>query len=121
MKNLHPLLRCSPELLKDLFITAAEGGSNYWASFKVGNPDVLFYDIYHPEWYVIVEEKSEEGHTLSTNKIAFNHLNDGFYKLTTDEHYTSKKRLSDVLTDNYDAEDADVWFQYAVNGEVKYG
>lgn len=121
MKNLHPLLQSNPEILKDLLITAVEGGSTYWCRLLEANPDVLLYDIFHPDWAVIVEELDEYNTILSKKKITLEDLNDGFKLLADDPHYTSPPRVADILTENFDMEDADVFFQFVVLGQVLYG
>lgn len=121
MKNLHPLLQNNPEILKDLFITAAEGGSSYWSRLLEANPDVLFYDIFHPDWAVDVEELAEDSSIVSERRITLEDLNRGFVALANDAHYTFPHRVANILTENFDAEDADVWFQFVVLGDVIYG
>lgn len=121
MKSLHPLIRNNPEVLKDLYITAVEGGSNYWSRLAESNPDVLYYDIFNPEWSIIVEELSEKPSVVSRKKITLEDLNAGFVLLIHDTHHTTTHRVANILTDNFDVEDADVFFQFAVLGDVIYG
>ena len=54
-------------------------------------------------------------------KITLLDLNQGFNLLVNDSHPTATARLGNILTDNFDAEDADVFFQLAVLGDVIYG
>lgn len=120
--SLHPLIRSNPELLKNLFITAVEYGSNHWSRFDYSATDVLIYDIFHPNWSIIVEEMVEDGPKLifRPKKITLSDLNKGFVLLVNDTHSTATTRLGNILIDNFDAEDADVFLQFAVLGDVIY-
>lgn len=114
------------QLQEDLLVTALEGGSNYWYfipdiapldGIAEGEPlsirlfkavmdhgkEILVYDI----------EDDNEYH----GKISRDSIN-GATKLMARE---SPEHMKSVRDDEWDAESADVWFQYVVRGEVVFG
>lgn len=120
--------RMNKSLFEDTFVTALEGGSNYWAYIKddtirkirkEGVPmaeyvlqavlDGIDIDVYDVE--------SDDDEPIGT--ISIKTMNDRIEKLRNDEGY--KQALVNMMTENYDANDADVVFQYIALGEVIYG
>jgi|CXWL01.1.fsa_nt_gi hypothetical protein len=112
----------SRQTLVDLLICAAEGGSNYWAAFKVtaradGDDSPIAYDV---------TEYDEDGEPADPPRVF--HVNAermaaGIAKLATNPppFPSARRHLGDVLNDNADAETADVILQLATLGDVVYG
>jgi hypothetical protein len=125
-------IEVTKENIEALLITSIEGGSNYWCmygtsvlpesdkptslddailNFVMASPDnkVPIYDV---EDY---EEDEEEDSFL------------GFVSMETIINGTQKfiqqcpERWASVIEEDYDAEDADVWFQMVVMGKIVYG
>ena len=111
------------EIINDLLITAMEGGSNYW----YGIEEKLLPDnkeakgIYPSD--VVIKHKGE----LIIGDVEG--LDDTLGKVTLDRCYKALELvlINDpemyvrIMTGDYDASDADVFFQYAVMKEVVYG
>ena len=116
------------QIREDLLITALEGGSNYWywlndlgehlkkynrkywlsASEKIWRAVrigqiIPVYDCENPE------EKLGE---ISKERIK---IGEELMKKNSPEHWMNANE------DNWDAETADVWFQYVVMGELPFG
>jgi len=113
---------------EDLIVTALEGGSNYWYWLpdvtmvpKVvdrPNGDCLSIRIAKAVWdgaTVPVQDKDDRSPLGSITK-------DGILA-ALDRMYASKYThcASRIVAEDYDAEDADAWFQCAVMGKVVYG
>lgn len=107
--------------LECLFITAVEGGSNYWFEVAEGcmPKSESLSDLYEvclecPEFQVDVFERN----TFDLlGIINLERLIKGLDIMMRDypRHY------ADVIEDNADAETADVYFQCVVMGEVVFG
>lgn len=100
-------------LIQDLFVTAWEQSCNYWAAVtEPGNAEATF-------------EKMRAGYTLRVSdcedpdqvwNVTVADLKNGLIRLRRyPEH------LKNVMSGNWDAETADVWFQLAVIKELRYG
>lgn len=116
-------------LFSNVIVTAYEGGSTYWAYVKDKIP--TFPD--NPEFDKLAPSE----------RLVRKLIDDPEYKLDvfdveTDERLGSLSQasmckafqlaavmcphvLSSVLSDNYDANDADILFQYAIMEELVYG
>lgn len=123
------------QLVEDLLVTALEGGSNYW--YLLGNIDrkeikkdeplviyiirqirdkdisVAIYDI---EEYDEDADKNDRNDYLGI--IDKKNIIESFSLLA--EKYP-KIWTTIFIEDNYDANDADIWFQLVVMKEVKFG
>ena len=117
----------------DLLVGAVEGGSNYWATFRldpnfaklVGKADLdetsklrknlnIFpmYNIEHPQYCLRVSD-AEGGTTYNVTLESFvNGLN-----VMADRY---PQHFKDVITENYDAVTSDVFIQCAVFGEIVF-
>lgn len=111
-------------IFENIIVTALEGGSNYWylINDKIGQPkgtspstyiaDKLWNDKeYRLDIYDINDEDELLG--VITNKTcqkAFNIMADRY-----------PKHLDNILDENIDNDDADIFFQLAVMGEVTFG
>jgi hypothetical protein len=103
--------------LVDMFITACEGGSNYWCS-NVDHPAVKGQDHYQTmllNGFTAVEEGDEGlGKVHTVTPVQIQHA----LKVMAQKH---ARHFSDMLTENDDATTADVFFQLCVLGDVIYG
>lgn len=124
-------------------VTAVEQGIHYWAR-NVGAIELVGgaseelakkHDL--PGWafaplspygFVSIDEYDEtvkpdvDDDTVGTverHKLALNKIERGLTAMAAD--YVLARRLGDVLTGHADAEDADVFIQCCLFGEVKYG
>jgi hypothetical protein len=106
------------QVLRDLLVTAAEGGSNYWARISVP-PDQT------GEEYTAIRVREHSAH--SDDKPAYNaivkaeDLAKGLAALATATFPAASKHLTDAITENHDAITADVVLQMAIFGDVIYG
>lgn len=110
--------------IADLFITAFEGGSGYWAAsaaLTTPNPDTLsarpwysdasLYD--RPDFKIIITNE-EEKEAYAIDRAA---LEKGLQIMAT--KYAS--HFGDFLNDNEDAITADVFLQCVALGKIVYG
>jgi len=112
----------------DLFVTSLEGGSNYWYYLK-NIPESIKYDVKYNGTslsdalgeYVLsggevhfydIEDESEFLGSVDMNSIL------DAINLIKKEHPEVWER---ILTEEYDADDADVFLQLCVMGEVVFG
>lgn len=102
--------RFSLTLLKDIFVTALEGGSNYW----------LIIDNWCLEDHIATVTDTETN-LLTKHQVDLITIKQGFQKLYAENSDWSRKRIFNLLNENYDAEDADVVLQYGLFGELIYG
>ena len=102
--------RFSVSLLKDLFITALEGGSNYW----------LIINNWCLEDHVATITDTETN-LLTEHQVNLLTIKQGFEKLYAENSQWSKKRIFNLLNEDYDAEDADIVLQYGLFGKLIYG
>lgn len=146
----------SDELKNDLFITALEGGSNYWYMFNApmfselkqqlknsyceltDGESVQSIGITHEqlEWLVSSKSNSEllyfaimtfgyeyDVFDIYTDekigRITKQQIEEADSKMMLNESY--KQYIFEALNDNWDANTADVWFQFVVLNEVVYG
>lgn len=119
-------VRIPNEKIKNLIITAVEGGSNFWARFKFPDEwkdkykscaeipfhggDIEVFDV-------------ETGELLGVlNKAT---IQTGLQLMADRKDMTGKqvpaRHFKNLATDNEDAETADVFLQLAVMGEIVYG
>ena len=120
------------EVLEGVFITAIEGGSNYW--YHIGNEaidiireavtdkdgksfsEMLFETVYdHCKTVPIGDIKDMGGEPIGV--INYNTIKDGLQKMIdTGDGWA----LLNEISEQGDAESSDVCFQYMVLGEVIY-
>ena len=123
----------SRDVLEDIFVTALEGGSNYWCHFPASSKK-LIRDA--------VPKEQEKYFSIAVLKAVLDHnvivpVHDAENELDIIGHisnHTMQKRLNDLANDeglkwcldaelsgNGDAETSDVVFQYLSMGEYIYG
>lgn len=103
------------QVVEDIFITAMEGGVNYWCAPVKINRDFVgqsYVDAFMSGNDVdVIAYEGDERAVVSVTNFAVGIVKAAeHYGLTVDRFY-----------DEHDAEYADVAFQYAAFGEVIYG
>lgn len=121
------------EEMKDLLITAIEGGSNYWYNLpdltmikRTGKnldglalAEKIFLNLYLDKSLKIpVSDIEGEDDDENLGFISYVNLLRADEVLKNEEN---KWIIADVKSENWDASTADVWFQLVVLGEVVYG
>lgn len=102
------------EHIECLFDTAIETGIHYWCSVSIDeNIDADLYDFNEEGWELTVFDHE----TMIKSKMT----KDSFYKGFELLAQIQPERVTSVLTMDIDAEDADVWFQLCLFGEIIYG
>ena len=112
------------QIIKDQFITAFEGGSNYWAVVKQATPRSLLGKSPSENWYEYimnqsgtmsiwdVDDNDELLGVLTKAKILYG------VQLMSEN---SLEHFNDMITESGDSITADVFFQYCLLGEIVYG
>ena len=119
--------------IRDLLIGAVEGGSNYWATFRLdpnftktitesnkaayiereGGEYYAHYDIENPSYCLRVSDAEGNATYNVTLESFVNGLN------VMANRYP--RHFKDIITENHDAETSDVFIQCAVFGEIVFG
>ena len=116
-------IELTPKERQDLFITALEGGIDYWARQVSVKPSgsyveaVIAIDSDDARDYGTNDEFLVEG---TTNRF---HIDDWFMQMGLDRLVRSRYQhhVTDVINDNADATTADVIVQMALFGDIIYG
>lgn len=119
----------SSSVLEDTFVTALEGGSNYWV--YINQNDIREMQIPGKPTAECILQAVLNGRDVDVYDINGDDLDDpiGKISLSTMPHRLSKlmesvayrHTLINMMKGTYDASDADVVFQYISLGEVIYG
>ncbi len=115
-----------PQMVADLMVTAIEGGSNYWVNSivlkeaKTPNRTEPWYAnpaLYEDAFHIKVYEMDEEGQPTEEHYIGQHGMRVGLEKMANKApgHFTN------IVSDQWDAETADVFLQYVVLGDIVYG
>jgi len=110
------------ENIRDLIITAFEGGINYWCSaasvedYGDCDPIASTYDVI-PNNGILLLEEAEDGNRVA---LTLPGLLNGI-KMFCNLRGTTPAKYFDPDTGDYDADDADGMIQFAVFGEWVYG
>lgn len=119
--------------IRDLLVGAVEGGSNYWATFRLdpnftksvtesdkaayveqeGGEYCAHYDVKNSNYCLRVSD-AEGG---STYNVTFDSFVNGLSVMAN----RYPRHFKDVITLNFDAETSDVFVQCAVFGEIVFG
>jgi len=110
---------------EDLFVTAFEGGSSYWAEVSDPSPNSGSGDPASIGWFnhiqaggvMHVYDCEEELGTVLLGTVTAESFNKAEALLVKDHRWV----VGDVLNEQYDAESADIYFQLLVLGELTYG
>ncbi len=110
---------------EDLLVTALEGGSNYWYQLDFVKPEIEGIKEGEPTSIRIFEAAmigrefpvfdAETGEKLG--EISLERMSEG--EMTMKEK--SPEFYHQARGDDWDAETADVWFQYVVMNEIVFG
>lgn len=100
--------------IADLFVTAYEGGSNYWIDHIDPRPNYSHPDNYGPNMvpYAVYADDDDTAHFVNWNTIQAG-------LKTMQETYIS--HWADLIDDNMDADTADVFLQCVCFGKIIYG
>lgn len=114
------------QIRQDLLVTALEGGSNYWYYL----PDLSMTEKYQsPElstseviWKAVTKKRVIPVHDAENEEEKLGELSmeqikigEELMKKNAPEHWMNAN------DENWDAETADVWFQFVVMGELIFG
>lgn len=112
MKKFEVIISVPEKRIVDMFISACEGGSNYWCS-KV-TPIGKSKDAYKAmlKGFKAVDNDSKKTYVVDPVMI------DKALTIMAQKH---GRHFSDLLAENDDAITADVFFQLCVFGDVIYG
>ena len=109
------------QLIEDLIVTSFEGGSGYGMEYSISNeiqkqwnPSNYANQIIENKWEIEVFDREEPENKLGA--INIKNIQRGL-NLLSKYPYT----LGNILTGDYDGNDADVFMQLVVMGEVIYG
>lgn len=99
-------------IVRDLLVTAWEGGSAYWAQVdEQMGAEATFNEMWQG-WYILrVRDDEGEWHGVSYHDL--------FHALQRMRR-EFPDRFQSIMDGSYDADDADIWFQLAVLGELTY-
>lgn len=128
-KELMVMLPIAYQTMEDLFVTALEGGSNYWVytsdktcdAIRKAVPSGSFSEA---TWKAISEhgikvpiKDVESGETLGvmTRELIAQRM------LTIHNDKGVLGCLVNILNEDFDADDADAVFQYLLMGEIVFG
>ena len=106
------------QLISDMLITAIESSISYWcgsisSNFNNYKSDIPYYaNCFDQNWSIIIKPHDEDFITLNIQSIQ-NGLN-----LMANKQ---PKHFFNMINDDYDAQTADVFFQYVALGELVYG
>ena len=112
------------EFLSNVVITALEGGSNYWC--YVDAPDIserrhgeaiaetIVRQIIEGKSIEVFDSENDESHGFISRESCLKAIDS---MLNNDYRDT----VLNIVREQYDAEDADVFFQFSVMGEIVFG
>jgi hypothetical protein len=116
-------------IINDQLCTALEGGSNYW--YMIGPIDRKHFIKGLPladnltrslladkDFYLeVYDVESDDDDPILLGKVTYDSIQRAFSIMSRNYPQT----LANILSGDFDADDADVWFQIATMGEVVYG
>ncbi len=118
------------EMFEDWIVTALEGGSNYWYLIQDGAIPKSIIEKYKEEKLpfsilfskaIWIDKVSVSVHDIETEE-PLGHIDMKSVKKALETICEHHENVFDALMkEEYDAEDADVFFQYAVMGELTFG
>lgn len=114
-------LSVDDSLIKDLLIDALEGGSNYWYFLpelpKREKNEGVYDAILRVSSTGEIPVHDLEDEELKLGAITYQNMLDAFILISQEQPIV----FGDMLNENFDANDADVWFQYVVMKELVFG
>ena len=118
--------KISIQTIKDMIVTAIEGGSNYWAYFKFPNNWKNIYGSYENIPFQsgnieVIDIETDE--VVGILNIATIHVGLNLMGLGKDVKGKAvpECHFENLFSSNFDAETADVFLQLSVMGEIVYG
>lgn len=127
MKTFKVTTEIKTSLINDVLITALEGGSNYWYFINEHEAETPENFKRDPEMHYEFLDKVYQGGSLPVydaednselhGTLTIESIQKGLNILAKD-HETNMYNIS---TEDYDAHDADVFFQLCVLGEITFG
>jgi len=131
MKNIIVKTEIASTHIEDIIVTALEGGSNYWYQLgkmptdlpSKGQPLAIRITEYVMKGGVIpiydYEESDgeDEGEWTKLGDISRKSISNGITKCMQNKG----RAIGNIMSGRYDANDADIVFQYIVMGEIVFG
>ena len=110
-------------ILMDLFCTAFEGGSNYWAEVTDRTPNAEG-DSPSERWFnhITMDEGCMRVYDVESNDVlglVTKERIENAFKLMKKAGYGNIVQA--FLREDYDADTADMWFQYVVMEDIVFG
>lgn len=121
-------IEITDEQINDLFVTALEGGSNYWYYIPRETRDIIkehsdkeffserFADVVLNDKYVIPVRDTEEPDEV-LGFVDKESVQEALNLMVKDH----TKHIEMINEGNYDAETADIFLQLCVMGEITFG
>lgn len=113
--SINPTLSINTQLLNDIFVTAIEGGINYWCNVNQYNHDIDNYSA-----NVTITESPKDfvqlDYTINQETVI-----NGINKIANAQSRRCKEIMSNIMTENFDAEDADLITQVGLFGTPVFG
>ena len=114
------------QVIKDLIVSAVEGGSNYWAYFrfpdnwkdKYGSYENIPFNAGNIEVFDNETDEVVGVLNIATIQIGLNLM--GLFKDVKGKA-VPERHFNNLTSGNFDAETADVFLQLSVMGEIVYG
>ena len=118
------------DMIDNVFVTAIEGGSNYWCLIPDKEYNVI--KLLEPKaplsiglaravmlHKVDIDIHDAENSDELLGTLSYNKIKERLQSAHNDEDVM--RHLMAIVSDDYDADNADVVFQYLVMGEIVYG
>lgn len=119
----------SDKLISDLLCTALEGGSNYW--YLLRNVDTKHFvkgDTYVDNLmrsFIADKDYKLDVYDIESDEDEPDLLGSVNYRdmewAISEMALEYPKMYANIIAEQYDADDADVWFQLATMGEIVFG
>lgn len=105
----------SDQMLKDILITAVEGGSDYWAIYEnvVRDAELNILSV------LVTEQEAHDDSGPIYRKVTPEDIGRAIVLLAASS--LPERHIQSVIDEDVDAETADVLMQLAVLGDVIYG
>lgn len=118
----------SYDLFEGILVTALEGGSNYWYMIDISDTGVpkekyagesLSVKVAKMIWYdrINLRVMDVENDDVLLGEVNIASIKTAFEKICSEYPET----YLNLIQENYDADDADIFFQIATMGEITFG
>lgn len=105
------------EDIESLVISAFEGGSNYWYKNLDWEGNGRYHDVFMQGGTLTFDEYDEDNKFLVRHSFNLKKAKKGLQMMTTRCPF----RLANIMNEEADATDADVFLQLSTLGKIKYG